>query len=186
MENEVEQKKQRKKSNIFKETVTLLLEIAVLLLIVFCINRYVAQRTVVNGSSMETTLSNNDNLIVDKLSYKFSDPKRFDIIIFPHGGVYYIKRIIGMPGETIKIDETDGSIYINGQRLNESFGYETMDYAGIAADGITLKDDEYFCLGDNRNNSEDSRFVEVGPVKADTILGKAIYKVYPFEESCKL
>ncbi len=183
MENEVEQKK---KSSAFKETVSFLLEIAVLLLIVFCINRYVAQRTVVNGSSMETTLYNNDNLIVDKLSYKFSDPKRFDIIIFPHNGVYYIKRIIGMPGETVKIDETDGSIYINGKLLDESFGREVMDYAGIAADGITLKENEYFCLGDNRNNSEDSRFSKVGPVKADTIIGKAIYKVYPFAESCAL
>ena len=108
------------------------------------------------------TLSNNDNLIVDKISYRFKDPQRFDIIVFPFQydeNVYYIKRIIGLPGETVQIG-TDGTIYIDGQVLEEGYGKEVMLSPGRAGEPITLGEDEYFVLGDNRNNSSDSREVE--------------------------
>ena len=115
---------------------------------------------------MENTLHNGDNLIVDKLSYRFRDPERFDIIVFPfqyQANTYYIKRIIGLPGETVQIME-DGSIYINGEKLEESYGREVIqpETIGRAAEPIVLGEDEYFVMGDNRNNSSDSRTDIVG------------------------
>ena len=94
---------------------------------------FVGQRTRVTGSSMETTLSDGDNLIVDKISYRFRDPERYDIIVFPYQyqeNTYYIKRIIGMPGETIQI--INGEVYIDGEILGEEYGAEVMQDAGIA------------------------------------------------------
>ena len=143
---------------------------------------FVGQRTRVSGSSMETTLQNGDNLIVDKLSYRFHDPDRFDIIVFPQeDGRYFIKRIIGLPGENVRIDE-DGFIYINGEKLQESYGKEVMRDPGLAKDGIQLGADEYFVLGDNRNNSEDSRFADIGMVKKRYIAGKIWFTCAPFEK----
>ncbi len=114
---------------------------------------------------MENTLSDGDNLIVDKITYRFSDPKRYDIIVFPYqyeDNTYFIKRIIGLPGETVQI--VDGTIYIDGEALQESYGREVMKNSGLAADPITLGDDEYFVLGDNRNDSTDSRDPSVGKI----------------------
>ena len=113
---------------ILKEIGSTLLYIVVVLGITWLVITFVGQRTEVNGSSMEPTLSNNDNLIVDKISYRFKDPQRFDIIVFPFQydeNVYYIKRIIGLPGETVQIG-TDGTIYIDGQVLEEGYGKEVM------------------------------------------------------------
>ena len=145
---------------------------------------FVAQRTDVNGSSMYPTLEDGDQLIADKLSYRFKDPERFDIIIFPYqyaDKTYFIKRIIGLPGETVRIDD-EGNIYINGTLLKESYGYERMEYAGLAAEEIQLADDEYFVLGDNRNVSEDSRYPDVGCIKREDIIGRAWLRIYPFSK----
>ena len=143
---------------------------------------FVAQRTDVNGTSMYPTLEDGDQLIADKLTYRFRDPERFDIIIFPYKyaeNTYFIKRIIGLPGETVRIDE-QGNIYINGEILDEDYGYETIQYAGLAAQEIQLGDDEYFVLGDNRNVSEDSRYADVGNIKREDIVGRAWIRIYPF------
>ena len=125
-------------------------------------------------------MEDGDNLIVDKLSYRFHEIERFDVIVFrfQDSNVHYIKRIIGLPGETVKID--DGTIYINGKVLEESYGTEKMLDSGIAKDEITLGDDEYFVLGDNRNDSKDSRDPSVGKVPRSYIDGKAILRIYPF------
>ena len=148
----------------------------------FFIIHFVGQRTVVNGVSMQPTLSDGDNLIVDKLSYRFHDPDRFDIIVFPQeDGRYFIKRIIGLPGESVRIDE-DGFIYINGENLQESYGKEVMRDPGLAKDGIQLGADEYFVLGDNRNDSMDSRMAEVGPIVGERIIGRAWLRIYPFDQ----
>ena len=131
---------------ILKEIGSTLLYIVVVLGITWLVITFVGQRTEVNGSSMEPTLSNNDNLIVDKISYRFKDPQRFDIIVFPFQydeNVYYIKRIIGLPGETVQIG-TDGTIYIDGQVLEEGYGKEVMLSPGRAGEPITLGEDEYF------------------------------------------
>ena len=143
---------------------------------------FVGQRTRVSGSSMETTLQNGDNLIVDKISYRFRDPKRYDIIVFPYKyeeNTYYIKRIIGLPGETVQI--ADGEIYINGEVLEESYGREVMQDAGLAAEPITLGDDEYFVLGDNRNYSSDSRDPSVALIHRKEIIGRAWLRIWPLD-----
>lgn len=145
---------------------------------------FVGQRTEVDGSSMEPTLTNGDNLIVDKLSYRFRDPQRFDIIVFPYKHkekTYYIKRIIGLPGETVQIDEK-GDIYINGEILSESYGREIIkaENIGLAAEPIVLGEDEYFVMGDNRNNSTDSRYPQVGNIKREDIIGRAWVRIWPF------
>ncbi len=167
-----------------KDLVGMLMYVGVILIMTFLIVHFVGQRTRVSGASMESTLSDGDNLIVDKLSYRFHDPERFDIIIFPYQyaeNTYYIKRIIGLPGETVQIDY-DGNIYINGEILQEHFGKETILDPGRAVDPIKLGDDEYFVLGDNRNNSSDSRFEGVANVNEDIIIGRAILRIYPFNK----
>ena len=147
---------------------------------------FVGQRTEVEGASMENTLHNGDNLIVDKLSYRFHDPERFDIIVFPfqfQDNTYYIKRIIGLPGETVQIMD-DGSIYINGEKLEENYGMEVIkpETIGRAAEPIELGDDEYFVMGDNRNNSSDSRTDMVGNITRENIIGKAWLRIWPVSD----
>lgn len=167
-----------------RESISLLIYLAVIVLITFLLIHYVGQRTRVKGSSMESTLSDGDNLIVDKISYRFHDPERFDIIVFPYQyaeKTYYIKRIIGLPGETVQIDD-EGNIYINGDILEESYGLEVIKNPGLAAEEITLDEDEYFVLGDNRNNSSDSRAADVGTINRDNIIGKAWFRIYPFDK----
>lgn len=148
---------------------------------------FVGQRTQVNGSSMESTMSDKDNLIVDKLTYRFFEPKRFDIVVFPHTGndnkeVYYIKRVIGLPGETVQI--SNGIIYIDDVPLEENYGLETINESKLAASPIKLDENEYFVLGDNRNHSSDSR--EFGAIKRDIIVGRAIFRIYPLNKFGKL
>lgn len=164
-----------------KEILSWILYIGFAALFIWLIIHFVGQRTVVSGSSMNNTLADGDNLIVDKLSYRFSDPEQFDIIVFqPYedSKELYIKRIIGLPGETVRIDE-DGSIYIDGELLEENYGKEVIQNPGIASEEITLGENEYFVLGDNRNNSKDSRSADVGNVQRDTIVGKAWLRIWP-------
>ena len=153
---------------------------------VWLVITFVGQRTEVEGASMENTLHNGDNLIVDKLSYRFHDPERFDIIVFPfqfQDNTYYIKRIIGLPGETVQIMD-DGSIYINGEKLEENYGMEVIkpETIGRAAEPIELGDDEYFVMGDNRNNSSDSRTDMVGNITRENIIGKAWLRIWPVSD----
>lgn len=172
------------RKQVVQEIIHLILYIGIIILLTYLLLHFVGQRTCVNGSSMEPSLSNGDNLIVDKISYRLHDPERFDIIVFPfryEEKKYYIKRIIGLPGEKIRIDDA-GYIYINDKVLKESYGLAVMESPGIAQDEITLGKDEYFVLGDNRNNSTDSRSPEVGVVKRDIIIGRAWLKIYPFHK----
>lgn len=167
-----------------KEIFSTILYILVVLLGTYLLITFVGQRTSVSGSSMEPTLSNNDQLILDKISYRFSEPQRFDIIVFPFQyaeKTFYVKRIIGLPGETVQID-LQGNIYINGQILNEDYGKETINFAGLAVEPITLGDDEYFVMGDNRNNSSDSRDPSVGNIRRSNIIGKAWVRIWPLNK----
>lgn len=167
-----------------RESVSFILYLIVIVVLTFLMIRYVGQRTRVDGSSMENTLTNGDNLIVDKISYRFHEPERFDIIVFPYQykeDTYFIKRIIGMPGETVQITDK-GEILINGEELVESYGREVIKDPGLASDPITLGEDEYFVMGDNRNYSKDSRFPDVGNIKRADIIGKAWLRIYPFDK----
>ena len=169
---------------IVKELLDTSIYLLVVLVLTYLVITFVGQRTQVSGSSMETTLSDEDNLIVDKISYRFSEPKRFDIIVFPfeyEEDTYYIKRIIGMPGERVQIDG-EGNIYIDGEVLEESYGREIMESPGRAWEEITLDEDEYFVLGDNRNHSSDSRDPSVGNIKRKDIIGRAFLRIWPFEK----
>lgn len=172
---------------VLKELLSTGLYLLFLLCSVYLIITYVGQRTDVDGESMEATLSDGDSLIVDKISYRFNEPERFDIIVFPfkyQEDTYYIKRIIGMPGETVQIDEA-GNIYIdsgNGfELLKESYGREIIkpEHIGRASEPVTLGEDEYFVMGDNRNNSRDSRDSIVGNIKREDIIGKAWVRIWP-------
>lgn len=169
---------------IGKEILSFVLYFVIVIAAMLLIIHYVGQRTEVSGSSMENTLSDGDNLIVDKISYRFHDPERYDIIIFPYKyeeDTYYIKRIIGLPGEHVRIDDS-GNIYINEKVLKESYGREVIQDPGIARDEITLGEGEYFVLGDNRNNSSDSRDPSVGIIQQKDIIGRAWLQIYPFDE----
>lgn len=167
--------------NVLKEIFSTVIYVLVVVGATYLLIAYVGQRTEVRGSSMEPTLSDNDNLIVDKISYRFRDPQRFDIIVFPfqyEEDTYYIKRVIGLPGETVYIDG-DGKIYIDGEVLEEHYGKEVMISPGLAGEPITLAEDEYFVLGDNRNNSSDSRTAAVGNIHRKQIIGRAWMRIWP-------
>lgn len=177
------EKSPRDKSDMVKETLSFILYIAIVFLVTYLVIHYVGQRTQVSGTSMEYTLSDGDNLIVDKISYRFHEPERFDIIVFPFRykeDTYYIKRIIGLPGETVQIDD-EGNIYIDGEVLEESYGREIILDPGEAASPIELGDGEYFVLGDNRNASSDSRDPSVGKILREDIIGRAWLRLYPFD-----
>lgn len=172
------------KKSVLGEVVSFVLYIAIVFLVTYLVIHYVGQRTQVSGTSMEYTLSDGDNLIVDKISYRFRKPERFDIIVFPfkqEEETYYIKRIIGLPGETVQIGQ-DGTIFINGAELDESYGREVIQDPGAAAAPITLGDNEYFVLGDNRNASSDSRDPSVGMIQREDIIGRAWVRLYPFDK----
>ena len=145
-------------------------------------NKFVLMHTIVSGESMLPTLNNNDRLISGRLHYMFSDPERFDVIVFRpdmESKGYYIKRVIGLPGETVQIIE--GFVYINGEKLeSDVYGKDVIVNANKAAQPITLKENEYFVLGDNRNNSRDSR--AIGPIMKDQISAKALFRFWPFNQ----
>lgn len=169
---------------VLKEILSTSLYLLVVLALTYVVIHFVGQRTQVVGSSMETTLSDNDNLIVDKITYRFREPKRFDIIVFPFQyseDTYYIKRIIGLPGETVYIDE-GGTVYIDGEVLPEDYGNEVIMDPGQAGQPVTLGGDEYFVMGDNRNHSSDSRDPVVGNIHRDTIIGRAWIRIWPFQK----
>ena len=179
---EKNQKKPKQKTPI-REFLGWIVYFALIIGFTLFIITFVGQRTTVSGSSMETTLSDGDNLIVDKLSYRFREPERFEIIVFPYQhaeNTYYIKRIIGMPGDTIQIK--NGNVFINGELLVEDYGNERMNDPGIAANPITLEEDEYFVLGDNRNHSSDSRDSRVSVLKREDLIGRAWIRIWPLSE----
>ena len=182
----IQDKKDRRSKNlkVLKEIFGWILYILVVICVTYLIVTYVGQRTKVSGPSMEETLHDGDNLIVDKISYRFREPERFDIIVFPYQyaeDTFYIKRIIGMPGETVQI--IDGEVYIDGEVLGENYGAEVMVNAGIAADPIELGEDEYFVLGDNRNHSSDSRDPNVGVLTREELIGRAWVRIFPFDKA---
>lgn len=173
---------------ILIETAIWVIEIAAVILLAYFIIYFALEKTNMVGISMETTLSDDDSIIINKFSYRFADPKRFDVIVFKQSGnehsYYNIKRIIGLPGETIRIKS--GKIFVNGEIIEDIINVEEMSNYGLAEEPIKLEDNEYFVLGDNRNNSEDSRFASVGMIRKDEIIGEAFIRLKPFNFINKL
>lgn len=179
-EEVLQETKKQNKNSLLREIIIDILIVAVCIMV---IPRYVIQRTIVSGSSMENTLQDGDNLLVDKFSYLMGSPDRFDVVVFyPYGeknGEYFVKRVIGLPGETIQIIED--TIYINGEVLEENYGKDPITVQGIAEEPLTLGEDEYFLMGDNREVSYDSRYEEVGPVHEKLIVGRAMVRIWPLD-----
>lgn len=164
---------------LLKEIFSWIIEIAIVLMMAFVLVYFIGMRTSVVGQSMSETLENGDQILVNRFMYKVIGPKANDVIVFlPNGNEkshYYVKRVIGVPGDTVQIK--DGKIYVNGTEFTEKVDVASIEDAGLAADAVTLDDDEYFVLGDNRNNSEDSRYANIGNIKREYIIGKAWFVI---------
>ena len=178
--------KEKKKVNIpiVKEVITWIVEILIMLAIAFVFVCYIGLRTSVVGQSMSPTLENRQEILVNRFIYSITNPKPNDIVVFlPNGNEkshYYVKRVIAVPGDKVQIK--DGAVYVNGELFDEKAETAAILDAQLAAEEIELGEDEYFVLGDNRNNSEDSRYANIGNVKKEYIIGKAWFIVSPFQD----
>lgn len=184
---EMEQKEVARKKTI-REIIIWGTEIVAAVLLAYIIVAFGLIRVSMIGGSMSPTLNDGDSIIVNKIGYRFSSPKRFDVAVFKQKGnehsYYNIKRVIGLPGEKVLIK--DGKVYINGEELEEKYQFEEMTNGGLANEEITLDSKEYFVLGDNRNASEDSRYANIGIVIKKDIVGKAWIRVKPFDFISKI
>lgn len=130
------------------------------------------------GSSMSPYMENGDVVLMNRLSYELSGPDRFDVVVFQReDSRINVKRVIGLPGETVQI--YGGYVFIDGERLEADNGLDEVSLAGLAENPVTLGENEYFLLGDNRDSSEDSRFINIGNVQRDQILGKVWIRILP-------
>ncbi len=176
--------RQKKKVNIgiIREILIWAIELAITLGVAFTFVYFIGLRTSAVGSSMADTIQNGDHILINRFVYGITDPKPGDIIAFlPNGNEkshLYIKRVIAVPGDTVQIK--DGTVYVNGEVFSDSVETANIEEAGIAAEEILLGEDEFFVLGDNRNNSEDSRYANIGNVKKEHIIGKVWFCVSPW------
>ena len=157
-------------------------EILLVVLIAVMLVSFVGFRVTVVGASMSPTLESGQEILVNRFKYKIFSPKQNDLIVFlPNGNEkshYYIKRVIAGPGDKVQIK--DGLVYVNGEQFSEKAAVSNIENALLAEKEITVGEDEYFVLGDNRNNSEDSRYASIGNVKKEYIVGKAWFVVSPW------
>ncbi len=169
------QKKKKLNSKVVKDVFEMIVGGLAAIFLAFVIVYSVGIRTSVIGDSMEPALYNGQEILINRVVYRLSSPKRGDVVVFlPNGNEnshYYVKRVVGLPGETVLIQE--GRVYIDGVLLEEDEELDKMIDPGIAQNELTLAADEFFVLGDNRNSSEDSRSGNIGAVKKETIIGKA-------------
>lgn len=166
------------KNTILDKIVRWLVDITVVIGVAIFVALFMGGRLTVMGYSMVPILTNGDEVLIDRIIYHFRPPDRFDVVMFftkDDPNHYYIKRVIGLPGEEIQI--VDGKIYIDGVKLQDDISEEEILNPGLAKDAIVLGEGEYFLLGDNRNNSEDSRFQTIGIIKLSNIIGKVWLKV---------
>ena len=159
-------------------------EIVVTLVLAAMVGIMLFQTVTMQESSMEPTIAVGDRFFINRVVYKFSSPKRGDLIVFrtnaSDDAALHIRRVIGLPGETIHI--SGGRILIDGKAYKEGKDFPMISNPGLASSSITLESGEYFVLGDNRNNSEDSRYADIGMVKKRYIAGKIWFTCAPFEK----
>lgn len=173
--------RRKKKMNVplLKEAAVWTIEILIVMMIAITLVYFGGMRTSVVGQSMSETLNNGDEVLVNRFTYILTDPKPNDIIVFlPNGNEkshYYVKRVIAVPGDTVLIQ--DGEVYVNGEPFEEEVDVSAIEDAGLASEEMTLGNNEYFVLGDNRNNSEDSRYANIGNIKKEYIIGKAWFRI---------
>lgn len=183
------QQKQEKITSWRSELLDLIKTLVIVLVVYFVIRSYIAQPFLVRGRSMEQTLSDGDYLIVDQLSYNISNPERSDIVVFHtefiQGGAekeYYIKRIIGIPGDRVVIKDGNVILYKNNSDtptlLKEPYIIEGLKTISQDPIDVTLSENQYFVLGDNRGNSSDSRYW--GVLNKQYITGKPVIRLFPF------
>lgn len=181
--SELSFRKERRKVNydLIRGIVTWTFQIAVVCLIAFVCVWYFGQRVSTIGDSMNPELQNGDITLINRIVYNMSSPKRGDVVAFkPNGNensYCYIRRVIGTPGETVEIK--DGKIYIDGKKIEEEYQTAEISEVGVLDEPMILKNDEYFVLGDNRQNGEDSRMAEIGNVKRSEIEGKVWFVISP-------
>lgn len=178
--------KKRKTVNIplIKEVITWAVELAIVLVVAYVLVFFIGLRTSVVGSSMSPTFESGDEILVNRFIYKVAQPKTDDLVVFlPNGNEkshYYVKRVVAVPGDTVQIKS--GVLYVNGSEVTRVSGDESIDDPGLAKEEITVGEDEYFVLGDNVNNSEDSRYANIGNVKKQYMIGKAWFQISPFRK----
>lgn len=171
------------KNSLGKEILSWVIDIGIVLVVVLLITTFVFQKTNVIGQSMQPTLHNGDHVIIDKISYRFTNPKQYDIVVFPYKknpSQNYIKRIIGLPNDVVDI--IDGEVYINNEKLDEKFDIIDDNKLGNREFPFTVPEGEYFVMGDNRNNSSDSRYTDVGTISKKDIIGKAGLRIWPLRD----
>lgn len=174
----------RPEKNIFTDLILKwIIDIITVIAIAVFLLSFFGEKVTVSGNSMSDVVFDGQVLLINKISYKLGAPERFDVIVYRSSldkEKYIIKRIIGLPGEKIKIE--NNNIYINGELLEDKY-YKGTYESGYCSEEITIEDEHYFVLGDNRNLSEDSRFEYVGNISIEDIVGKAWLKVAPFNDA---
>lgn len=182
------QKKKKLDSKVIKDVLEMIVGGFVAVFLAFVIVYSIGMRTSIIGDSMEPALYNGQEILVNRVIYRLSTPRRGDVIVFlPNGNQnshFYVKRVVGLPGETVQIK--DGNVYIDGVFLEESDEFDKMIDAGIAENELSLAVDEFFVLGDNRNSSEDSRSGNISAIKRENIIGKAWFRMSIGDESMGL
>lgn len=169
------------KQTIIQILITLV-EAAIILFAAYAITHYGLETMTVSGEYMSPTLKDGDSILINKMSYQMHRIHRNDVIVIQENGsehsYFTLNRVIGLPGETVKIQ--DGQVYIDGKLLKEKLTFPLMENGGTALENITLDQDEYFVLGDNRNGCEDSRNANVGNIRENDIVGKAWMRLNSF------
>ena len=182
--SKIQEAREKLENGRIRGILRLFFEIAVTLAFAALVAIMMFQSVTMQESSMEPTLSVGDRFFINRVIYKVSSPERGDVIVFrtnaSDDAAFHIRRVIGLPGETIQIE--DGRILINGETYKEGRDFPMIASAGLAASPITLEAGEYFVLGDNRNNSEDSRYGDIGIVKKKYISGKLWFTCYPLKK----
>ena len=182
------EKEKKINKHFLNEILEMIIASALCVFLAFVVTYVFGGRTGIIGDSMEPSIEASSEIFINRFVYMISSPKRGDIVVFlPYGNTnthYYIKRVVGLPEEKVMI--MDGRLMIDGRAIEPEDKYDYMIDSGIADTEFELAEDEFFVLGDNRNNSEDSRSGNIGPVKKENIIGKAWLIIHKSDGSVRL